>query len=91
MEQQNDKDVVNNYDSDSESNGMMLDDNCDIPENKIDSQDKRSKVGGKFFVQEFTSKEEDPEASTLEKIKLPKRMYAIIHSYIGHKYCGNQK
>ena len=26
-----------------------------------------------------------------EKIKLPKRKYAIIHGYLGHNYCGNQK
>ena len=27
----------------------------------------------------------------LEKIKRPKRKFAIVHGYLGHKYCGNQK
>ena len=25
------------------------------------------------------------------KLKLPKRKFAIIHGYSGHKFCGNQK
>jgi hypothetical protein len=30
-------------------------------------------------------------AQKLNKIKLPKRKYAIIHGYNGHHFSGNQK
>ncbi len=33
----------------------------------------------------------DEGRSKLSKIHLPKRKYAIIHGYIGHKFSGNQK
>ena len=37
------------------------------------------------------SKEKDPIPKSKEKIKLPKRKYAIIHGYFGQNYSGNQK
>jgi hypothetical protein len=33
----------------------------------------------------------DTNNSKKEKIKLPKRKFAIIHGYNGHDFCGNQK
>ena len=33
----------------------------------------------------------DKEFTKKEKIKAPKRKYAIIHGYNGHDFCGNQK
>lgn len=33
----------------------------------------------------------EEDRSKLEKIRLPKRKYAIIHGYNGHKFSGNQK
>ena len=34
---------------------------------------------------------ENIEEVKLDKIKHPKRKYALIHGYNGHKYHGNQK
>ena len=40
---------------------------------------------------ETQNKEENKEEKRLEKINLPKRKYALIHAYNGHKFSGNQK
>jgi hypothetical protein len=39
----------------------------------------------------FDKRSKNEDTSKLEKIRLPKRKYAIIHGYNGHKYSGNQK
>ena len=44
--------------------------------------------------EEEKPKEESNETKDVtkkEKIKVPKRKYAIIHGYNGHDFCGNQK
>jgi len=33
----------------------------------------------------------EEDRSKLEKIRLPKRKFAIIHGYNGHQFHGNQK
>ena len=54
-------------------------------------KDKREKTGHKYFIRDFEDGTNPDNSSNLEKIKLPKRKYAIIHGYLGHNYCGNQK
>lgn len=86
--------------SDDEGSNMYIDDDGDAK--RINNKNNNNKKESKKIIKEFDKdardrlnnndnekKEENEEK--FEKIKLPKRKYAIVHGYIGHKYSGNQK
>ena len=56
------------------------------PKEKEESKDEK-----KEQPKEEEQKEKEPIKPSQEKIKLPKRKYAIIHGYFGQDYSGNTK
>ena len=56
------------------------------PKKKEESKDEK-----KEQPKEEEQKEKEPIKPSQEKIKLPKRKYAIIHGYFGQDYSGNTK
>lgn len=42
-------------------------------------------------IKELNTNQNESIEVNHQKIKLPKRKYAIIHGYNGHNYFGNQK
>jgi hypothetical protein len=87
MEKLNDnKEIKDKIDPNGNEDIMMNEDDesyLDDNGNENTKRDKRS-YGN---IKEDNEKAEEK----LEKYKAPKRKFAIVHGYLGHKYCGNQK
>lgn len=73
--------IMNNTDKD---NNSTIEKSLDKDKNDENKRDLTRRGYGRI-------NEEIKEENKLEKIKAPKRRYAIIHGYVGHNYSGNQK
>jgi hypothetical protein len=86
---------------DSDADSVFVDDSGEQNRKKDtkheDNLPKESKKVVKEFDKDKRIRTDDKYAETEEKeenrdkLKLPKRKYAIIFGYLGHKYSGNQK
>ena len=68
-------------------------DSNNITNQKNEENEKNQSITTPISLEENNNKEKNTNYldSKKEKIKLPKRKYAIIHGYIGINYSGNQK
>ena len=68
-------------------------DSNNITNQKNEENEKNQSITNPISLEENNNKEKNTNYldEKKEKIKLPKRKYAIIHGYIGINYSGNQK
>lgn len=101
-ETDNSKSNANVMEVDSDADSIYVDDSGEQNKRKDNNDNNDNKVKeSKKVVKEFDKDkrvrtddkyvESEEKEENRDKLKLPKRKYAIIFGYLGHKYSGNQK
>ena len=98
----NNNQIQNSDDEYSEGSQMAVDDTGVVSSNKnfknkrieqgLDWQnDVRSRTDHRYNDDITKGEGEDGDDVNREKIRVPKRKFCVIHGYLGHRFCGNQK